>query len=352
MLGHTLNISLLILTFFFVLTTYNEYALGETNTVLSKQPLTTKDNPKVSICFGGRKNILFDADFTANYRYWNGSSWKIDQTMVRKLAVLDEPVMNCFMFKEVNEDISGQKKIYLEIIFKDETAILQPWVYITTEENSYGVVTQRWLDGEVFKFRLYKNEEFFVKLNSVHQFEYLKHLCSENSFYRCLLEKMVDSGDCSEHGGLCEAVSLPIAFPECRNSEAAHKCTTKAFWKAFNSTCKLEKSCSTMEYRIEGLGQYQGESRFTWENKNATFSFGYGFVPGASQERQIQPHKTVHSEYLVWSEFTLVAYIGGMLGLTLGISLLDTYYWIMNMAGKVWKTRCCLRRKQELVLKS
>ena len=67
---------------------------------------------------------------------------------------------------------------------------------------------------------------------------------------------------------------------------------------------------------------------------NATFSFGYGFVSSASQARLIQPHKTVHSEYLVWSEFTLVAYVGGMLGLTLGISLLDIYHWIMNKGGQ------------------
>ena len=67
------------------------------------------------------------------------------------------------------------------------------------------------------------------------------------------------------------------------------------------------------------------------------FSFGYGFIPGSDQDRQIQPHKLVHTEYLVWSEFTLVAYIGGMLGLTVGISMLDACHWLLELAEEFGK---------------
>ena len=57
----------------------------------------------------------------------------------------------------------------------------------------------------------------------------------------------------------------------------------------------------------------------------------------------VQPYKTINTEYLVWSEFTLIAYIGGMLGLTLGFSfpgLLEwTFNWISLSLGWSYKTR-------------
>ena len=341
----------MLLTVFFVWTTCTEYALQETSTILSTTPITTKNNPTVTMCFRGTTgNITFGDSFTARYRYWNGSSWNIDQTMVRKLAILDHSIRNCFMFKKLNVDIRGRRKIYLEIIFKDEMwksskSTSKPWVYITTEENAYGIVTQRWFDGEVFKFDLEENLEFFVKLPNVHQYEYLKHLCSNNSFYKCIMDKMADSNQCSKQGGLCEAVSLPSPLPTCK-SETARTCTIGVFWKAYDS-CTMEKACTSMEYRLQGLhGRDEKWKQLdTIINKNATFSFGYGFIPGESQDRQIQLQKSIHTEYLVWSEFTLVAYISGMLGLTIGISLLDVYNWMINKAEQVWKTWCSFKKR-------
>ena len=153
------------------------------------------------------------------------------------------------------------------------------------------------------------------------------------------METMTRSGECSEHGGLCEAISLPKVLPACV-SETDFSCALQSFWQAYNS-CQQEKACTNMEYIINGV-YGESEARNTLElteNLNATFAFGYGFVSYASQERLIQPHKTVHREYRLWSEFTLVAYVGGMLGLTLGISLLDIYHWIMDRAGQI-----CARR--------
>ena len=71
-LGHFLNVGLLILTAFFVWSTCSEYAAEETDFALTKIPLTNKDNPTVTICFGGRAIIKFNRDFTAKYRYSDG----------------------------------------------------------------------------------------------------------------------------------------------------------------------------------------------------------------------------------------------------------------------------------------
>ena len=97
----------------------------------------------------------------------------------------------------------------------------------------------------------------------------------------------------------------------------------------------MEKACTTLEYRIDQA--YGLHSKLdAKENLNVTFSLGYGFVSGAAQERLIQPHKTVHTEYLLTSEFTLVAHVASMLGLTLNTSLLDIYHWLMHRAALVW----------------
>ena len=332
------EIGLLILTVFFVSSACGEFTEGKTHFVETNVALTTQDNPTITVCFGTTSNITFNSDFTTRYRYWNKSSWAVDETMIRKMSVVATTrteYQNCFMFKKVAEDISGDKKIYLELTFTEELLdsvnSFKPWVFITSEENAYGVTTQRWFDGEVFKFYLQKHKESFIELSDIHQYEYLKHMCSVDTFYECVIETMSSSGECLKHGGLCEAVSLPKVLPPCK-SEDEHTCTLRSFWNVYNnSNCMREKTCTNTEYIIErGPGFYYK----TTDNMNATFSFGYGFVSSASQARLIQPHKTVHSEYLVWSEFTLVAYVGGMLGLTLGISLLDIYHWIMNKGGQ------------------
>lgn len=360
LISHILTMGLLVLTFFFVWSTCVEYTKGETNTGLSTVPLTAGDNPTVTICFGDiMEDVEFKTDFTAKYRYWNGAThqtWDIDETMMRKLAVVDDSVRNCFLFYKVNKNIDRDKRINLDITFNDptigeeddyddeyyeydDTEDKKAWVYITTEENAYGVINQRWFDGEVFKFYLNRFEEFSVMLDDVKEYKYLQSTCSDNSFYRCISKQMVHSNDCSEQEGLCEAVGLPHVFQAC-TSESAKNCTLKAFWRAYyNSTCKLEKVCSPMEYSSHSHTE-------TVYNPNTMFSFGYGFTPGADQGRQIQPHKTVHTEYLVWSEFTLVAYIGGMLGLTVGISLLDIYFWVMDLSIKIVGKILSLRQKK------
>ena len=47
-------------------------------------------------------------------------------------------------------------------------------------------------------------------------------------------------------------------------------------------------------------------------------------------------YKSIHKEYRVWTEFTLIAYVGGMLGLTFGFSFPVLYNWIFEKAYVAW----------------
>ena len=167
------------------------------------------------------------------------------------------------MFKRTKVDILGGKKyLVFKIRFKEDSLLQAPWVYVTTEENAYGVVAGRWMDGEVVPFRLKRGKYVFVNLDNVHQYNYLIHSCTEQSYYQCLSSELTKEENCAEHGGMCDAVSLPsVHFPRCPTA-GARNCSLNAFWAAFDSEslCKKQKSCRTMEYRIEnGIWKLQCE---------------------------------------------------------------------------------------------
>ena len=163
----------------------------------------------------------------------------------------------------------------------------------------------------------------------MHQYEGLKTSCSPKPFYECVYEQMLESNYCSGLQ-LCKAVSLPKSTLSACESEEAFNCSLAVFWKAYNSDCMQETSCTTVEYKLQEPKTYQNyHSRPNHQAGLA--SIGYGFHPKSSQGSRNNPQKTVHTNYLTWNEFTLMAYIGGILGLTMGISLLDVYFWLFDI---------------------
>ena len=212
-------------------------------------------------------------------------------------------------------------------------------VHITSEENAYGAVNQMWFDGEVSELPIKRDMSYFVPLDSVHEYHHLSTTCAQRSFYECVAQEMLALHDCP--GKLCEAVSLPkIALPPCKEGVKAMllpdsdlNCSLVAFWKAYD-LCFNEKPCTVVEYKLKD----------DWHKYEVSWAYGmnyanisYGFFTESSQDSKVRPHKTIHTEFLVWNEITFVAYICGTLGLTIGISLLDVYIWMVDKVGKVWR---------------
>ena len=195
--------------------------------------------------------------------------------------------------------------------------------------------------GQVSAFQLIRGKNVRVWLDDIHQYNYLSHSCSEQSYYQCLSSELASKEDCERHGGLCDAVSLPsVSFHPCPTT-AAYNCSLTAFWAAFDNEilCKTKKSCRTMEYRLHNMQWEEGSSVFE-------YYFSYGLPdPTASNERLINPYKTVHTQYLVWSEFTLIAYVGGMMGLTIGFSLPGLWQRITVAWSLRPKNKSTLERK-------
>ena len=60
-------------------------------------------------------------------------------------------------------------------------APLQANLYITSEENSYGAIMERWYDGMVAAYILKNGTQHFINAE-VDEFHYLKSICQKQSF--------------------------------------------------------------------------------------------------------------------------------------------------------------------------
>ena len=182
-----------------------------------------------------------------------------------------------------------------------------------------------------------KDKILKVVLDDVHQHEYLSHQCTNQPFYNSLATGINASGACMEFGGICEAISIPLLqLPPCNNQEERN-CSLSAFHQALNepgTKWNNEKTCIATEYRISLLDWKDN----TYKPYEATYILEYWFQSKKSSgKREIKPFKTIHTEFLVWNEFTLVAYVGGMLGLTIGFSFPGMYEWIFEKFKVAWQ---------------
>ena len=302
---------------------------------MSRKPVTAADNPTVTLCFESWSELNLGDHFVAVYVLYDSdgkydSHWPVEENMMKKLFVIQEAGQmkrNCFMFMKRPEDLENMT-IFLDIRISNPTIVQQyAWAYVTSEQNAYGAVTQKWYDGEVSKWHLEKHKDTRTYLDNIQEYNYLGNDCSPHSFYDCVSSQLqtTNTSSCAGQGGMCEAVSLPGAnFQPC-HSQAAYNCSLETFLNVFNSQhCNIQKACKVTEYKLE------------WKiNKNfphATYSLASWFgVQAASQKRHIQPYKTVHTEVMIWDNFTLVTYILGTLGLTLGFSLPDVYNWMLEI---------------------
>ena len=235
------------------------------------------------------------------------------------------------MFMKRTEVLENEL-ILLVITFSNPTIVQQfAWAYITSEQNAYGAVTQKWYDGEVSKLHLKKNILTRIRLENIHEYNYLGNDCSPHSFYDCVSFqlKTANTSSCAGQGGMCEAVSLPGAnFQPC-HSQAAYNCSLETFLNVYNSQqCNIQKACNVTEYKLE----WMPSADFPY----GTYTLGYWFnVQSASQKRHIKPYRMVHTEVMIWDNFTLVTYILGVLGLTLGFSLPDVYNWLLEFFRRI-----------------
>ena len=104
-------------------------------------------------------------------------------------------------------------------------------VWITSEQNSYGIVTKNWFDGEDTSDydadTIQTGDGDLIKITKVTEYQNLNLLCSQDSFYQCLgkrfqeqnfstiIERHSNVPEC-DFEKICSPYSLPIGIPVCK----------------------------------------------------------------------------------------------------------------------------------------
>lgn len=216
---------------------YEEYVSRDTVTNVSKEEMSIRDNPTVTVCFYSKQSIDFENGFHGFFENINMDSTRqgtgriitkngtLDTTLIRSLYALSENGFkrHCFLIRKWKTTLQGIPRVendFVRLYFKFkgpiENNVTKATVYFTSEENAYGAVSQKWLDGDVtwsqFSWPLsMKGKRVMITVTSMVEFNYLGELCSKQAYYDCLASKLTDTGEKESHQGadIGEVVSLP-----------------------------------------------------------------------------------------------------------------------------------------------
>ena len=191
-----------------------------------------------------------------------------------------------------------------------------PYIYITSEDNSYGILDTTWMNGDETKFALhnlipYPGAYIIYNLKAVKtKYTNESSTCSEgNYFNKCMVKTILDASyNCTDR---CLPLSLPQYdsfeyFPPCQTWEE-YACmidnVENIFINEIYETCPT--ACETVEYT--------GKVLHTIYLDQSTFQWSY----------EIDNRMIVNEEYVVYDFAGFISSVGGMIGLFIGFSFLD-----------------------------
>ena len=184
-------------------------------------------------------------------------------------------------------------------------------VYLTSEKNTLGILTNQWMEGEMFEFEIKQHLHKVLDIKQ-EKYIYLEKKCSTESFYECLVKRIVAS-DFKNCPKKCNprTFSLPKSeefdkIPSCEdNDKPCANIKTVEIFKA--TTTKLcPKLCQMVQYSGKKISVYD------YKHDPYSYSFRYRFTP---------PHtEKIYEEYLIYDIVSMVGSVGGNLGMWIGFS--------------------------------
>ena len=205
-----------------------------------------------------------------------------------------------------------------------ETTAHEARLYVTSEDNAYGAVLEKWFDGKVEPYILKNQTLHFlaIELNEIHR---LSPPCEKQSFYHCITEKLAADKTCPDPS--CLPFTLTSAgvvndnYQQC-NSTTSRLCQ-KIFWTLYQDEdiCKGAK-CFVSEYAATDYyapKKIEGHNGFLFKIRQI------GTPKSSSGKRvRVRPYKTVNTEFYILDTYQLIGQIGGTLGLMIGFSFLGS----------------------------
>ena len=303
--------------------------------------------PTVTFCFiksdAPKKKYKYETDFTIEY-FYKGSFFRNTTIMLaigENSNTLGETVNlqrlityilgYCYKISVANPSVNHNRAFY--IYYKNETIAEKDLptvkVYITSEENAYGVVVTHWRDGKYVTTQIDRNMVNYVALKQ-DKYQYLaaNGKCSHETFYECFSQQLalrLGESKCSPK------VSLP-SLPICKTKET-YEASLKAVYdvlpkieslSAFeNGVCP--KLCSRVDYNGElKIGKRIEDLPY---KTNATFVLDYKFK---------QSSVTVYKEYVIYDAISMIGSVGGTLGMCIGFSFTGAIAYMINLVHNVF----------------
>ena len=275
------------------------------------------------------------------------SSVSIDQTCIKmKLNLLEKQLVGRQSLSYGTVYDMGMFIITLSEEIAD--TVQGSTLFITSENNSYGVVLTRWLDGNVQPFQLKRGGLHDIMITNVKRYQYLKEKCQDMSYYGCLGQKLKDE-KCKIEGTDCSPISTPVkTFPLCPHNMTMKDCK----YKFVVGDCMEKLPCITEEYIIQEDEDWSGESMKILrgyfsnddvvdkiaERKRDKFIIWLEFrkMKWSTGLYTRQVKKEVYREYLVWTDISMIGNVGGQLGLWLGFSFTGFMQGTLNLIPKTW----------------
>ena len=207
-----------------------------------------------------------------------------------------------------------------------------PYIYITSEENSYGILDTTWMNGDEAKFALH-NLIPYPGANNIYNLKVVKtkytnetSICREGTYFnKCMVKTILDASyNCTNW---CLPLSLPQYdsfdyFPQCQTWEE-YACMKDNVENLFINEIyeKCPTACETVEYTGKVLHTiYLDESTFQWSY-------------------DISNRMTVYEEYVVYDFAGFISSVGGMIGLFIGFSFLDLILPCLNFISRNFCTK-------------
>ena len=203
-------------------------------------------------------------------------------------------------------------------------------IYLTSEENAFGIIMQNWLYGNELKFKLRQN------FNDMGSIQYLK-LNSKNSIYlnekaipcndqanKCFTEELYKNNyhSCPK---LCLPSTLPLknsvkewkAIQECNSWDEFLCMANKIIYLSYELSNPNATACPRYCNQVEYTGNVQADLD-AYELSGVGWSFSISSITN------------VHEEYLVYDFASLVGSVGGTIGIFVGFSVFDVVVMIID----------------------
>ena len=235
---------------------------------------------------------------------------------------------------KITLDYFTYDRVGFELVFDASIAsedIPLPEIYITSEDNAYGILGYGWVNGEELKFglegyeqdfKLYASKRTFLNVSFVDDQTRAKKLCSKYLSGICEW-KNISNDEYKYCNNTCLAMTMPPSskaasklFSECvtLSDYVCMKWTFNSIMYAIVENCP--KHCSATEFN--------GKRTFILHSNEDTKNSFIWYYVFSSKEIQ------VNEEYFLYDETGLIGAIGGTLGLFIGFSFRDIIGYVIK----------------------